>query len=95
MSVTKLQLLAKQALGQLDQPTFNIANVEAKASRTGNVGFKVLTDQGRVITFWSSTMDTVVEALDDNGNFRVIPGTRMADDGGLIPKDATQGGFWS
>jgi hypothetical protein len=95
MSVTKLQLLAKQALGQLDQPTFNIANVEAKASRTGNVGFKVTTDQGRVITFWSSTMDTVVEALDDNGNFRVIPGTRMADDGGLIPKDATQGGFWS
>ena len=95
MSVTKLQLLAKQALGQLEQPTFNIAKVEAKASRTGNVGFRVTTDQGRVITFWSTNMDAVVEALDDNGNFRVVPGTRIADDGGLIPKDASQGGFWS
>jgi hypothetical protein len=40
-------------------------------------------------------MDQVVEATDDAGNFQVIPGTRMADDGGLIPKDASQGGFWS
>jgi len=75
--------------------TFNISDVEAKASKSGNVGFRVTTDQGRVVTFWSSNMDAVVEALDDDGNHQVIPGTRIADDGGLIPKDASQGGFWS
>lgn len=95
MAATSLHLLAKQALGQLDTLTFNISAVEAKASKTGNVGFKVTTDQGRTVTFWSSNMDAVVEATDDAGNFQVIPGTRLADDGGLIPKDASQGGFWS
>lgn len=95
MAALSLQLLAKQALSQLEQLTFNIADVEAKASRTGNVGFRVTTDQGRVVTFWSSNMDQVVEAMDDNGGYRVIPGTRIADDGGLIQKDASQGGFWS
>lgn len=95
MAALSLQTLAKQALGQLEQLTFNIADVEAKASRTGNVGFRVTTDQGRVITFWSNLMDQVVESTDDNGGHRVIPGTRIADDGGLIPKDASQGGFWS
>lgn len=95
MALTQLMTLQKAALGQLDQLTFNISSVEAKASKSGNVGFRVTTDQGRVITFWSSNMDAVVEALDDDGNHQVIPGTRIADDGGLIPKDASQGGFWS
>jgi len=95
MALTQLMTLQKAALGQLDQLTFNISDVEAKASISGNVGFRVTTDQGRVVTFWSSNMDAVVEALDDDGNHQVIPGTRIADDGGLIPKDASQGGFWS
>lgn len=95
MAATSLHLLAKQALGQLDTLTFNISSVEAKASKTGNVGFRVTTDQGRVVTFWSSNMDQVVEAVDESGNFQIIPGTRLADDGGLIPKDSSQGGFWS
>jgi hypothetical protein len=95
MALTQLMTLQKAALGQLDQLTFNISSVEAKASKSGNVGFRVTTDQGRVVTFWSSNMDAVVEALDDDGNHQVIPGTRIADDGGLIPKDASQGGFWS
>jgi hypothetical protein len=95
MAATSLHLLAKQALGQLDTLTFNIESVEAKASKTGNVGFRVTTDQGRVVTFWSSSMDQVVEATDDSGNFQVIPGTRIAADDGLIPKDASQGSFWS
>ena len=95
MALTQLMTLQKAALGQLDQLTFNISDVEAKASKSGNVGFRVTTDQGRVVTFWSSNMDAVVEALDDDGNHQVIPGTRIADDGGLIPKDASQGSFWS
>lgn len=95
MALTSFHVLAKQALGQLDTLTFNISAVEAKASKTGNVGFKVTTDQGRTVTFWSSNMDAVIEAVDDAGNHQVIPGTRIADDGGLIPKDASQGGFWS
>jgi hypothetical protein len=98
MAATSLHLLAKQALGQLDTLTFNISSVQAKAFKTGNVGFRVTTDQGTVVTFWSSTMDQVVEALDDAGNFQVIPGVRLAkdDDGsfGLIdPSRSTS--IWS
>jgi len=40
-------------------------------------------------------MDQVVEALDDAGNYQVIPGTRVADDGGLIPSGSKPGGFWN
>jgi hypothetical protein len=102
MAKLTFDMLQKEALGQLAQQTFNIANVEAKASKSGNVGYKVVTDQGKVITFWASTLTSCIEAVDDNGNFRVVPGTRLAEetlpDGtpalGLVPKDAAQGGFW-
>lgn len=91
-------LLALQtaALATLDQLTFNIANVETKPSKTGNVGFKATTDQGKVITFWSSNMDSVVEPVDGKEDeFRVIPGTQVTEEGSLIPKDRTANGFWS
>ena len=99
MSVTSLQLLAEQAkLAELaaghEDMTFNISSLETKVSKTQNVGFRVTTDQGQQITFWSSNMDQVVEALDDAGNYQVIPGTRVADDGGLIPFGSKPGGFW-
>jgi hypothetical protein len=99
MSVTSLQLLAEQAKkAQLssghEDMTFNISSLETKVSKTQNVGFRVTTDQGQQITFWSSNMDQVVEALDDAGNYQVIPGTRVADDGGLIPAGSKPGGFW-
>ena len=86
--------LAAQASASVDTLTFNIENVDVKLSSTGNTGFRATCDNGTVITFWSSNMDQVVEQLDDNGNFRVLPGTRVADDGGLIRKDAPKGGFW-
>lgn len=86
--------LAAQASASVATSTFNIENVEVKMSTTGNTGFRATCDNGTVITFWSSNMDQVVELLDNNGNYRVLPGTRVADDGGLIPKDARQGGFW-
>lgn len=86
--------LATQASASMDTLTFNIENVEHKASKTGNVGFRATCDNGNVITFWSGNMDQVVEMIDNNGNYRVLPGTRVSNDGGLIPKDARQGGFW-
>lgn len=86
--------LAAQASNAVDTLTFNIENVEVKMSKTGNTGFRATCDNGTVVTFWSSNMDQVVELLDDKGNYRVLPGTRVADDGGLIDKDARQGGFW-
>lgn len=86
--------LAAQASASVETSTFNIENVEVKTSKTGNTGFRATCDNGQVITFWSSNMDQVVELLDNNGNYRVLPGTRISDDGGLIPKDARQGGFW-
>ena len=96
-AVTKLPTLAdlaSQASASVDTLSFNISNVEVKMSKTGNTGFRATCDNGEVVTFWSSNMDQVVEMLDDNGNYRVLPGTRVSDDGGLIPKDARQGGFW-
>ena len=95
--VTKLPTLAElasQVSAATETLTFNISNVEAKASKTGNTGFRATCDNGTVITFWSSKMDQVVELLDNNGNYRVLPGTRISEDGGLIHKDAKKGGFW-
>ena len=86
--------LASQASASTDTLTFNISDVEVKMSKTGNTGFRATCSDNTVITFWSSNMDQVVELLDDNGNYRILPGTRVSDDGGLIPKDARQGGFW-
>ncbi len=75
--------------------TFNIKDVESKISpKTRNVGYRVTLDNGQVVTFWSSNLDQVIEAIDDKGNHRVIAGTRITDDGSLIPKDAKSGGFW-
>ena len=93
--MNKLVALAQGALATLsDLQTFNIKNVEVKPTKTGNVGYRVTTDQGKVISFWQSNMDRVIEAIDED-NFRVIPGTSFAEDGGCIPRDAVSGGFWS
>jgi hypothetical protein len=86
--------LATQASASVETLQFNIENVEVRVSKTGNTGFRATCDNDTVITFWSSNMDQVVEQLDNEGNYRVLPGTRVSDDGGLIPKDARQGGFW-
>jgi len=102
MAQLSIAMLTEQALGQLDKLTFNLANAEVRPTASGNVGFKVKTDQGKVITFWTSTADTTVKALDDAGNCQVIAGTRLAEeklpDGtiayGLIPKDSASNGFW-
>lgn len=103
MAQLSIAMLTEQALGQLDKLTFNLANAECKASANGNVGFKVKTDQGKVITFWTSTADATVKALDDAGNFQVIAGTGLAaevlPDGttayGLIDKSSTsRNSFW-
>jgi len=102
MSAITLQQLAQQALSKLNQLTFNISSVASVPTSTGNVSFKVETAEGKVITFWSSNMDEVVEPTDDKGNYRVVPGTRLAEetlkDGtqafGLIPKGAAKGGIW-
>lgn len=74
--------------------SFNIADVESKISKSGNVGYRVTLANGQVVTFWSSNVDQVIEAIDDKGNHQVIAGTRITDDGSLIPKDAEKGGFW-
>ena len=79
-----------------EELTFDIKSVEVRASKTGNVGYRVETDQGKTITFWDTTMDSVIEAVNENkGLYQVIPGTTVADDGGLIPKGSSSNGFWS
>ena len=94
--MVSLKDLGKKALSNLKSLTFKIENVESKASPiTGNVGFRVETDEGKTITFWLSNMDEVVELTDAaTGLYTVIPGTRVAADGGLIPASAKAGGFW-
>jgi hypothetical protein len=74
--------------------TFNIVDVESKIAKSGNVGYRVKLANEQVVTFWSQNLDQVIEAIDDKGNHRVIAGTRITDDGSLIPKDAKNGGFW-
>lgn len=87
--------LAKVALATLGTLTFNVKNVETKASKGGNVGFKATTDQGKVITFWQSNMDLVVQAVEGKDDqFEVIPGTQITEDGALIPKGSATTGFW-
>ena len=94
MAVSLLHSLLEEAISQDSGIlTFNISSVETKVSKTGKVGFRATTDQGTVITFWSSNMDQVVEPTDDNGNFRVVPGTKVSQEGSLIDKDAAKG-FW-
>ena len=94
MAVSLLHSLLEEAISQDSGIlTFNISSVETKVSKTGKVGFRATTDQGTVVTFWSSNMDQVVEPTDDNGNFRVVPGTKVSQEGSLIDKDAAKD-FW-
>jgi hypothetical protein len=94
MAVSLLHSLVEQAISQDSSIlTFNISSVETRVSKTGKVGFRATTDQGTVVTFWSSNMDQVVEPTDDNGNFRVVPGTKVSQEGSLIDKDAAKD-FW-
>ena len=88
--------LVKQAqMNSESSLTFNKADLEIQVASNGNVGFRVTTDQGQVITFWSSNVDQVVEELDNIGNCRVLPGTGISRDGGLIPADrVSTSGFW-
>jgi hypothetical protein len=75
--------------------SFNIENVETKVSKSGNVGVRAECTNGTIITFWSTNMDQVVEAIDDNGTYQVIAGTKVLDDGSLIPSEkASTGKFW-
>ena len=95
MAVSLLHALVEQAISQESEIlTFNISSVETKVSKTGKVGFRATTDQGTVVTFWSSNMDQLVEPTDDNGNFRVVPGTKVSQEGSLIPKDSAKR-FWA
>lgn len=77
--------------------TFDARNVEFRDTKTGkNVGVRVKTDQGKVITFWSSNADEVTEHIDgaEPHVFRVVPGTQVLEDGSLIPGDSKAKGFW-
>ena len=76
--------------------TFFTKDCEFKAStKNSNVGVRVTTASGKVVTFWSSNADEVVELIDEKtGQYSVMEGTRIADDGGLIPASAKSGGFW-
>lgn len=86
--------LIEDALSVLGELTFLKSNVEGRASKNGNVGFRVETEQGKTITFWKSNMDLVVEAINED-TLRVIPGTQILENGSLIPRTAIAGDFWS
>lgn len=92
----KLKELGKEALKALGQLTFTIDNVKTKPSKTGNVGYQATCDNGKVVTFWDTNMDSVVEELDaDKGLYGVKHGVQITTEGGLIAADAKSNGFWS
>lgn len=87
--------LKAAALKSVETLTFKIGDVETKVAKTGKVGFKATCANGKVITFWDSTMEKVVEATNTaETEFRVKPGVNILEDGGLIPADAQSTGFW-
>lgn len=94
----KLHELGKEALKGLgEQLTFSIGNVTTKAAKSGtNVGYRAVTDQGKVVTFWTTTMDDCVEELDAiKGLYQVKAGVTITDDGSLIAPGKGSKGFWS
>lgn len=96
--MNKLKALGADALkSNSEEQTFNIKDVETRVSKTtGNVGYRVKTDQGKTITFWDTTMDLVIEEVDEaKGIYGVVAGTTFTEDGGLIPKGKASNGFWS
>lgn len=86
--------LVEKALKELGELTFLKSKAESRASKTGNVMIRVETEQGKIITFWKSNMDLVVEAVDAD-TLRVIPGTQILENGALIPRTAIAGDFWA
>jgi hypothetical protein len=57
-------------------------------SNNGNHGYVVKTDQGDIVSFWASNRDDIWET-DDDGVCTLIPGTKMLEDGSLIPGNAS------
>ena len=83
----KLNELSKLALAKEVQLTFSIGNVKVGLSKVKkSVKFEATTDQGKVVSFWESNMDAVVEEIDPiKGLYVVRPGTIELADGSLIP----------
>jgi len=80
--------------------TFKLADLEiGDPTKSGNIGFRVTCDNGKKISFWSSTMEDVVEEPTE-GFFKVRAKVRITDKPdefgyhGLIPEKAEQGGYW-
>lgn len=72
--------------------TFHISDVKHKDSKN-NRFYKVRTDQDKVISWWRTTRDLVIE-VDEEGNCSLLPGTTITDDGALIPAGSgTNGNF--
>ena len=92
-----LQDAFKEARVKSQDLTFFVKDCEFKTSeKSNNTGARVTTGGGKVITFWSSNMEDVVELIDaKTGQYCVAAGVRIAEDGGLIPANAEKGGFWN
>ena len=93
----KLRELGQAELKKLGGDlTFNIKNVEIKPSKTGNVGYRATCDNGKVVTFWDTTMDEVVEEVNAlKGEYAVKPLVTVTEDGSLIAPGKGSNGFWS
>lgn len=94
----KLHELGKEALKSLGETlTFSIGNVTTKPAKSGtNVGYRAECDNGKVVTFWTTTMDDCVEELDaDKGLYQVKAGVTITEDGSLIAPGKGSKGFWS
>lgn len=50
-----------------------------------NVQFQVELSDGKIITFWSDTMDKVLSVSEDGTEFTLLAGVTISKDGGLIP----------
>jgi hypothetical protein len=79
---------------------FDITECEIQVSeKTGNTGFRVTCESGKVITFWETyeksghTMFDCVEHVEGN-KFRVVVGAKITTEGNIIPKGVEGGGFW-
>lgn len=77
--MNSLKKLGVLALSQLEALTFKLDTVKTKASATGNVGYRAILADGRAITFWDTTMDGTIEAIDDE-TFKVKHGLQLAYD---------------
>lgn len=68
--------------------------IEYNVAGNGNIQFKAELEDGTIITFWSNSMDKVLESEDDY-TYRLLAGVSISPDGGLIPPNSGREVKWT